>query len=998
MKMDLDSSALVLKALKLIDDVRQTAMQIVVNRADFLMMAYYLVELRPILDQLNKQQDFLLANSAWPSLQRFTNEVEGMHAFTTVCASRSRIYLLYHSHDLVEEMTKSFKQLAECVSAVLAESAEVLSSCEKDTHGIPEKLKSLSFSSDHGHNKLAQEIKSALMDDERGGSVDDDERERRATNLLQNIANQLNVPASEVSTLKVELQEDLKVAESAGREDDVCELKQLCALFSTTEALDDRRGLPSSEPSSPRTAHTWDIPKPFFCPITKEVMREPVMLEQGHTYEKAAILEWFQRGYRTCPDTGKELKTLELTPNVQLQQAMDEYFSKMHKQQLLTALHELRGESTPAGVEAIVNTIKSILSKDSGYIRLLVPLDGIGPLVSVLRLTSTPVREWILRTLYKIALLGDSYKLSIVEADAIPVFLRILHKSPGDKGGPLQLLWELSKCEAASKAILSENGSVLIIASACNLCQNDQKLLAEKLLENLCRYDESVIVEAAKSSIFSPLISSLQSGNEELKLKLASAVSDSLELNDHSSSALVQAGVVPPLLNLLQYGSFESKQAAGKALHQLSTTDVNKNVFANENAVPILVRLLDISIPQLKVDALAILSNLATDRQVAAEIDQEGTVTHHLGLLLGDPLMQEYSIKTLQCMAKDSQTVRQSLANMVPSIYRLLQDEGLSQSCRGSVLGLLRFLAEDRQTRGALVTSPDMIKFLIGLMERSTTAEDKEVLLGLLAGLSKIEEMKPKMVSESQFLVVSLGYLKSQHEHKMQEAAAVIFSQLCDPALTEQSMLVFLARQGLVSTLVEILSSNASTERAKYYAVTTLCHFSSRTPNLTERQSFLKQLLMWLGVKRFKICEVHSGKCSVKGTFCIVEAGAVPLLINVIKEGGSQSAEQAVDVLDTLLENRNRGADFLVKNGIIPALVSIVGKSTLSTEKAAKLMEIIFRTKRYRDERYSKAATTSLATILSTGTAEARRAASLALMHLKKVPRGTSYAFDTTTT
>eukprot|EP00250_Pteridium_aquilinum_P006272 c16224_g1_i1 orf=272-3358(-) len=1000
MKMDLDSSALVLKALKLINDVRHTAMQIVVNRADFLMMAYYLVELQPFLEELNKQQDFLTANPAWPSLQRFTNVVESMHTFTKSCASKSKIYLLCHSHDLVQEMTKSFKKLAECVAAVLAESSEVLSSCEKRANETQVRLNSLSFSGNPAHNMLAQEIRSALMDDERGGNVDDDEQQRQATNLLQKIANHLNVPASETLALKVELQEDLKAAESEGRENDIHELKELCSLLSTAEDLDDRRILSFSEPGSPLGMHAWEIPKSFFCPITREVMREPVMLEQGHTYEKSAIVEWFQRGYRTCPDTGKELKTLELIPNVQLQQAMDEHFSKMHKHQLIIALHELRDESTPAGIEATINRIKNILTKDSGYKRLLVSLDGLRPLVSALKLSPSHVREWILRILYNISLLGDPYKLSIVEADAIPMFLRILQKSPGDRGGPLQLLWELSKCEAASKAILSEKGSVLIIASSCNLCQNDQKLLAEKLLDNLCRYDESIIIEAAKSSIFSPFISSLKSGNETLKLKIATAVYDSLELNDHSSSALVSAGVVPPLLHLLQHGTFEGKQAAGKALRQLSTPDANKTMFANASAIPILVKLLETSIPQLKVDALAILSNLATDRQMAAEIDHEGTVTHHLGLLLGDPLMQEYSIKTLQFMAKDSQTVRESLIMLVPSIYRLLQAEGLSSKCQANVLGLLCFLAEDRLTRSALLTSTDMITFLIGLIEKGRGAEDKEAVLSLLAGLSKIDEMKSKMASESQLLVVCSGYLKVQNNHRMQESAAVILSQLCDPALTDPSTLVVLGKQGLISSMIEILNSSASTDRAKYFVISTLLHFSKCTPRLTEPQSFLKQLLAWLGMKKFRICEVHTGKCSIKGTLCIVEAGAVPLLMNVIKEGAPQSAEQAVEVLNTLVtkENRSRGVDLLVRNGVIASLVSIVGKSNDATEKAAKLMEIIFQIKRYRDERFSKAATASLATILGTGTADARKAASVALMHLKKLTRGTDYTFSTTTT
>ena len=37
-----------------------------------------------------------------------------------------------------------------------------------------------------------------------------------------------------------------------------------------------------------------DVPKPFVCPITQEIMRDPVILSDGHTYEKTAIEKWFE--------------------------------------------------------------------------------------------------------------------------------------------------------------------------------------------------------------------------------------------------------------------------------------------------------------------------------------------------------------------------------------------------------------------------------------------------------------------------------------------------------------------------------------------------------------------------------------------------------------------------------------------------------------------------------------------------------------------------------
>lgn len=406
MEMEQDSSALVLKALKLIDDTKETVTRIALNRADFLLMVYYLVELRTLLEELSKQQDFLSANPAWPSLQRFTNVVKGVNTFTKGCASRSRIYLLCHSGDLVQEMMKSSKQLAECVASILAENSEIPPTCRDRVLETKGKLTSLTFFQEPRHAELAREITSRLKD---GGGSDDDEQLQQATDLLRRIAEHMNVPASKVSELKVELQGDLKAAVLEGRQADIQELRGLCALLNPAENLDDKKKFVESPLH--HSMNVFEIPKAFFCPITKQVMREPVMLEQGHTYEKVAILEWFRWGNKTCPVTGQELESLELIPNVKLQQAMDEFFSNMYKSQLIHAIQELRDEGMVIDLDMTINTVKSILDVDSKYRRLLVSLDGIHSLVSVLRPSASQTRERILCILYSIALLGDDYKV-----------------------------------------------------------------------------------------------------------------------------------------------------------------------------------------------------------------------------------------------------------------------------------------------------------------------------------------------------------------------------------------------------------------------------------------------------------------------------------------------------------------------------------------------------------------------------------------------------------
>lgn len=57
-----------------------------------------------------------------------------------------------------------------------------------------------------------------------------------------------------------------------------------------------------------------DIPDEFVCCITKEMMRQPVITADGHTYDRHAIREWLERR-QTSPRTGSELQDLTLRPN-----------------------------------------------------------------------------------------------------------------------------------------------------------------------------------------------------------------------------------------------------------------------------------------------------------------------------------------------------------------------------------------------------------------------------------------------------------------------------------------------------------------------------------------------------------------------------------------------------------------------------------------------------------------------------------------------------------
>jgi hypothetical protein len=69
--------------------------------------------------------------------------------------------------------------------------------------------------------------------------------------------------------------------------------------------------------AGPSGASVATVPDDYICPITAEIMTDPVSTLDGFTYERAAITEWL-RTKDTSPTTGATLESKALIPNYSL--------------------------------------------------------------------------------------------------------------------------------------------------------------------------------------------------------------------------------------------------------------------------------------------------------------------------------------------------------------------------------------------------------------------------------------------------------------------------------------------------------------------------------------------------------------------------------------------------------------------------------------------------------------------------------------------------------
>ncbi|KAL8535104.1 hypothetical protein ACS0TY_010935 [Phlomoides rotata] len=56
-------------------------------------------------------------------------------------------------------------------------------------------------------------------------------------------------------------------------------------------------------------------PEELRCPISLQLMYDPVIIASGQTYERVCIEKWLSDGHNTCPKTQQQLPHLSLTPN-----------------------------------------------------------------------------------------------------------------------------------------------------------------------------------------------------------------------------------------------------------------------------------------------------------------------------------------------------------------------------------------------------------------------------------------------------------------------------------------------------------------------------------------------------------------------------------------------------------------------------------------------------------------------------------------------------------
>lgn len=145
----------------------------------------------------------------------------------------------------------------------------------------------------------------------------------------------------------------------------------------------------------------------FFCPLTDKIMEEPVTIESGVTYDKTAIVEWFDKFGSSvdifCPKSGQKLHTRSFNANVALQATIDEWKERNEVARIKVARAALSLASTENMILEAMDDLQKICRKRK-YNKVQVRTIGIVPLLGkFLDYKSRNVRHTTLELLQQLA-------------------------------------------------------------------------------------------------------------------------------------------------------------------------------------------------------------------------------------------------------------------------------------------------------------------------------------------------------------------------------------------------------------------------------------------------------------------------------------------------------------------------------------------------------------------------------------------------------------------
>ncbi|KAI7749865.1 hypothetical protein M8C21_027530 [Ambrosia artemisiifolia] len=307
------------------------------------------------------------------------------------------------------------------------------------------------------------------------------------------------------------------------------------------------------------------IPDDFRCPISLELMKDPVIVSTGQTYERASIQKWLDAGHKTCPKTQQTLLHTALTPNYVLKSLIALWCDSNGVE-----LPKSNNKAGRSGSECDRTVIGSLLQK--------------------LVIGDSDEQRSAAGELRLLAKRNADNRVCIAEAGAIPLLVELLSSRDGrTQEHAVTALLNLSINET-NKGIIVSVGAIPEIVDVLKNGSTEARENAAATLFSLSVVDENKVAIGAAGAI-PPLIDLLQEGTPRGKKDAATAIFN-LCIYQGNKVRAVRAGIVPPLMRLLKDASGGMMDEALAILAILASHHEGKMAIAEADPMEVLVEVI----------------------------------------------------------------------------------------------------------------------------------------------------------------------------------------------------------------------------------------------------------------------------------------------------------------------------------------------------------------------------------------------------------------------
>ncbi|XP_074316283.1 U-box domain-containing protein 19-like [Silene latifolia] len=366
-------------------------------------------------------------------------------------------------------------------------------------------------------------------------------------------------------------------------------------------------------------------PEDFRCPISLELMTDPVTISTGQTYDRVSIRKWFGAGHMLCPKTGEKLTSTELVPNSTLKKLIHEFCSE-------------NGVSILTPGKKGKDSTKTVLPPGLAYkeaIRFLAQfLAG--------RLTYGTNKDKN-KAAYEIRLLTKSSVFNrtvLIEVGNVAPLLDLLTSSDENtQENAIAALLKLAKHTKGQKAVIEEGGLMLVILVLRQGLKTESKQIAAATLFYLSSVEKYRKLIGSTREAIPGLIELIKDGTITGKKNAMAAIFGLLLYHGNHKIAL-EAGIVSELIGLIS--SIQRSELLSDALAILaSLADKTEGsiVILKSSALNLIIGLLKSSISRAgKECCVSILLSLCKNvgNEVVSALAKEAAIMPYIYSVVAD--------------------------------------------------------------------------------------------------------------------------------------------------------------------------------------------------------------------------------------------------------------------------------------------------------------------------------------------------------------------------